>query len=133
TRRPCAAYRPSGPVVVILVVPDGSCTICTVAPATGWPLASSTRPLIEEEVSWASAGTVAVASREAIASGRTLARIRLFMMFPSSSRRNFLRMKPNRTPPGSPGGRTRGFPSVFGPEYDGDGAIPPANQLLSGL
>ena len=36
-------------MVVILVVPDGSCTICTVAPATGWPLASSTRPEIADE------------------------------------------------------------------------------------
>src|SRR6185312_3318767 len=77
TRRPCAAYRPSAPVVVILVVPDGSCTICTVAPATGWPLASSTRPLIEDEVSWASTGEAA--SSVAMATGRSLVRRLLFI------------------------------------------------------
>ena len=35
------------------VVPDGTCTICTLAPATGFPLSSTTRPVMPEVVSCA--------------------------------------------------------------------------------
>ena len=44
TRRPVAENWPPGPVVVDSVVPVGTCTIVTLAPAIGWPSSPTTYP-----------------------------------------------------------------------------------------
>jgi len=67
--------------MVALVVPEGWCTIVTVAPATGWPLPSSTRPLTPAVVMfWAASG--AIVSSEAMANGSILRRIGAVMEDP---------------------------------------------------
>src|SRR5688500_4481342 len=56
TRMFSSEYRPSGRVVVSYVVPDGTCSARTVAPATGFSCASFTRPASDPVVTpWATA------------------------------------------------------------------------------